>query len=32
MCVIDWPMVARRAAVIIVLGGLACLVAVMVGG
>lgn len=29
---IDWPMVIRRAAVIVVLGAVACAVAVAVGG
>lgn len=32
MYLIDWPMVLRRATIIFVLGGVACLVAVMVGG
>lgn len=32
MILIDWPTVLRRAAIIIVLAGVACLVAVIVGG
>ncbi len=29
---VDWSVVARRAVLIVVLGGLACMVAVAVGG